>query len=105
MYVVVYADATDPIVATLLKTPSLRAKCVFVSLVDLLTKTHIDDRICNGIPELSWTLQDGRKVTNSNDATLINRVTSLPTEAICGFSFRRQGLCSKGISRLSELCP
>ena len=75
MYLIIYNDPKDNIVA-LMKKKMEHSNCTFLSVKELLNETEIEDEIKDGKPFLHWKWKN-LQIENKQAVHLINRVIAL----------------------------
>lgn len=83
--ILLYSHSGEPVTKTLLSNEQ-ELNILSISIQEILDNIHIFDVIKNGCPTINWTLPNGKKITNSPDLYLINRVQFIPNEIFDGFA-------------------
>lgn len=84
--VLLYSHESEPITRAILAAPEMGFEIIALSLSDLLERVAIFDQIdSEGNASICWTLPCSKRIVNSNEFYLINRVLSMPEELFEGF--------------------
>lgn len=78
MIITLYNDSYDPVVQALQKRQDRRHCSIeFISVQELLNDIEIDDEIIEGEAFIQWTLPNQKKITNTKENFVVNRIVGL----------------------------